>query len=167
MVDHTMFATAQSYKVPARKSSVAGALSARTGWPMIEADDHHSEANVEKQAAGIPLTDLDRADWIDNMVAEINQSGDDHMLLACSALTPYVQDRFIKELSPQTHWFLIDVSREELARRLASRSDHFMPASLLQSQFDALEDPTDEEDVFKVTIDQTLEAIVAQIVAAR
>ena len=142
------------------KSSVAGALSARTGWPMIEADDHHSEANVEKQAAGIPLTDLDRADWIESMVRTINQSGDDHMLLACSALTPYVQDRFIKELSPQIHWFLIDVSREELARRLALRSDHFMPASLLDDQLNALSAP---KDAHRINGEQSIEEICNQI----
>lgn len=142
------------------KSSIASELSAQTGWPMIEADDHHSKENVEKQAAGIPLTDLDRADWIESMVGAINHSGEERMLLACSALTPYVQDRFLKEIDPQIHWFLIDVSREELARRLNSRANHFMPASLLDDQLKALTAPA---DAHRIKGDQTIAEICNQI----
>lgn len=142
------------------KSSIASELSMQTSWPMIEADDHHSKANVEKQTAGIPLTDLDRAEWIESMVGAINHSGEERMLLACSALTPYVQDRFLKEIDPQIHWFLIDVPREELARRLNSRANHFMPASLLDDQLKALSAPA---DAHRIKGDQTIEEICNQI----
>lgn len=123
------------------KSSIAAELGALTGWSMIEADAHHSAANVAKQAAGIPLTDEDRASWIDSMIETINRDRRDHLLLACSALTPYVQNRFLSEVDRDCQWFLLDVSRQELSRRIKSRVDHFMPPSLLDDQLQALAAP--------------------------
>ena len=144
------------------KSSIAAELSALTGWPMIEADAHHSEANVAKQAAGIPLTDADRASWIDSMIEAINGDDHDHLLLACSALTPYVQNRFLEEVQPQSHWFLLDVSREELSRRLNARTDHFMPPSLLDDQLLALSAP---KLAHRINGEQTIPQICNDILA--
>ena len=142
------------------KSSIATALSDATGWVMIEADAHHSTANVEKQAAGIPLTDADRASWISSIVDTVNQSTEAHQVLACSALTPYVQNRLSDEVEPTCHWFLLDVSREELSRRLSNRPDHFMPATLLDEQLRALTVP---KRVHRVNGEQSVPQICADI----
>ncbi|MFN3211578.1 MAG: gluconokinase [Henriciella sp.] len=142
------------------KSSITEALSEATGWPMIEADDHHSDANVAKQAAGHPLTDEDRAAWIDSIVNAVNGGTETNTLLACSALTPYVQERLSGELEPECHWFLLEVSEAELARRLSSRKDHFMPASLLQDQLEALSAPN---EAHRINGEQSIERICADI----
>ena len=144
------------------KSTIAEDRSAQTGWPMIEADAHHSKANVAKQSAGIPLTDNDRTSWIDSMIETINSGDHAHALLACSALTPYVQGRFLEEIVPVTHWFLLDVSREELSRRLSARPDHFMPSSLLDDQLQALSAP---EQAHRINGEQTISQICNDILA--
>lgn len=144
------------------KSSIASALHDKTGWAMIEADAHHSKSNVEKQAAGIPLTDEDRVSWIDSMVEAINHSDQEHMLLACSALTPYVQSRFLEDIDPNCHWFLLDVSRKELSRRLNARVDHFMSPTLLDDQLNALSAP---DGAHRVDGEQTIEQICHDILA--
>mgnify|MGYP001799675422 CR=1 FL=1 len=142
------------------KSTIANALSDQNGWAMIEADTHHSSANVEKQAKGIPLTDTDRASWISSIVETINQSEAAQQVLACSALTPYVQQRLSEEVEPVCHWFLLNVSREELNRRLSSRQEHFMPASLLDDQLSALNPP---EQVQHINGEQPISQICADI----
>ena len=142
------------------KSSIAKALSTQTGWPMIEADDHHSEANVAKQAAGVPLTDADRAGWVDGLVEAVNGSDAETTLLACSALTPYVQGRLKTEINCAIHWCLLDVSRNTLATRLAARTEHFMPASLLDDQLNALSAPG---QAHRIDGEQSIDAICADI----
>ena len=124
------------------KSSVAAELSARTGWVMIEADDHHPIENVEKQRNRIPLTDDDRVVWLDRLIAAINAVEDQPIVLACSALTPYVQNRLRTETDRRTRWLLIDVPADILKQRLIDRTDHFMPAELLDSQLASLYPPT-------------------------
>jgi gluconokinase len=144
------------------KSSITEALSEATGWPMIEADDHHSEANVAKQAAGQPLTDADRAAWIGSIVDTVNGESETNTLLACSALTPYVQERLRDELQPECHWFLLEVSEAELASRLSARKDHFMPASLLQDQLMALSAPS---QAHRINGEQNIDQICANILS--
>ena len=145
------------------KSSVGQLLAKTLNVRFIDADDFHPEANVQKMAGGIPLSDEDRGPWLDQVAAAASEQP---CVVACSALKKSYRNRLRNQLD-EVRFVLLNGSFELISQRMAERSDHFMPASLLQSQFDALEDPTDEEDVFKVTIDQTLEAIVAQIVAAR
>ncbi len=129
------------------KSSIAEALSKAEGWPFVEADVHHSAANKEKMASGTPLTDADRADWVRSMGETMTAMPEDRVVLACSALTPFVQTG-LREQSGRTCLFvLLDVPKDELARRISSRADHFMPVSLLDSQLAALVPP---EDVIRV-----------------
>ena len=123
------------------KTSVATALCHRTGWTMIEADDHHPIENVEKQRQKIPLTDDDRVLWLDRLIGAINDTSDDSIVLACSALTPYVQERLRNEVDRARHWILIDVPVDVLRDRLVARTDHFMPVELLESQIASLQPP--------------------------
>ena len=123
------------------KSSVAAALADETGWPFIEADDYHSPANKQKMAAGIPLTDADRGDWVRSMGDVAAGMEADSVVLACSALTPFVQKGLREYSARDCRFVFLDVPKEELARRIAARADHFMPVSLLESQLDALTVP--------------------------
>ena len=116
------------------KSSIAEALSKAEGWPFVEADVHHSAANKEKMTSGAPLTDADRADWVRSMGETMTAMPEDRVVLACSALTPFVQTG-LREQSGRTCLFvLLDVPKDELARRISSRADHFMPVSLLDGR---------------------------------
>lgn len=125
----------------AGKSTVSAALSESFGWPMIEGDDHHPPANKAKMAAGTPLTDNDRTAWINHLVNEIRRSNEPRIVLACSALTPYVQNRLIAETERKCHWILLDTDKVTLQARVGARKGHFMPASLIDSQLATLVPP--------------------------
>jgi gluconokinase len=122
------------------KSTVMAALTARLGWPTLEGDSVHPPSNVAKMAAGIPLTDEDRRPWLEAISRWIGDRERERLssIVACSALRrPY------RELLRRGHpsvWFVsLDVPREVLESRMATRAGHFMPPSLLDSQLEALE----------------------------
>jgi gluconokinase len=125
------------------KSSIAEALSEAEGWPFVEADVHHSAANKEKMASGTPLTDADRADWVCSMGETVAEMPDSRVVLACSALTPFVQTALRQQSDRRCLFVLLDVPKAELARRISARGDHFMPVSLLDSQLASLQPPAD------------------------
>lgn len=129
----------------AGKSTVGRALADRIGAVLLDADDFHPEANRRKMAEGEPLTDADRDPWIDTLVAELAhraRSGD-RVVLACSALRRQHRVRLL-DAAPDVALVHLEVGAEELARRLASRTEHFMPADLLDSQLADLEHPSGE-----------------------
>ncbi len=142
------------------KSSIAEALSKAEGWPFVEADVHHSAANKEKMASGTPLTDADRADWVRSMGETMTAMPEDRVVLACSALTPFVQAGLREQSGRHCLFVLLDVPKDELARRISSRADHFMPVSLLESQLAALVPP---EGVIRVDGTATPIALVEDI----
>ena len=119
------------------KSTIGSALAARIGWPFIEADTFHSRAAKAKMMAGKPLDDADRAPWLAALNVELSQRAP--AVLACSALKQSYRDRLSAGLSTRFVW--IRLSRELAMQRVAGRSDHFMPASLVSSQFEAAEVP--------------------------
>ncbi len=125
------------------KTTVGRALSANLGWRFADADDYHSAANVSKMAAGIPLTDKDRAPWLlalRQAVVEWTAAGE-NVVLACSALKAAYREELVT--GPEVKLVYLKASMELIAQRLAGRSGHFMNPHLLQSQFDALEEPYD------------------------
>ncbi|MEL7136497.1 MAG: gluconokinase, GntK/IdnK-type [Pseudomonadota bacterium] len=144
------------------KTSIPSALSTRMSCLMIEADDHHPQENVDKMRSGTPLTDLDRIVWLDSLIAAINAGTGDDLVLACSALTPYVQSRLRDDTDHTCHWWLIDLPRDVLDSRMRARKNHFMPADLLDSQLASLTPPS---DVRRVHGDQTIDAICDEILA--
>lgn len=144
------------------KSTVAEAISKHMNWPMIEADDHHPCENVDKMSAGTPLTDQDRAAWLDSLIEAIKTNPSSAVVLACSALTPYVQSRLRDETSCSCQWWLIDLPREVLERRIRARQNHFMPAELIESQLASLTPP---EDVIRINGDQAISKIRDEIIA--
>ncbi|MEV0029787.1 gluconokinase [Nocardia sp. NPDC050793] len=121
----------------AGKSTIGGRLAHTLGVPFAEGDDFHPPANVAKMRAGEPLTDADRVPWLDSIaawLAERTAGG----VVSCSALKRDYRDR-LRAATPDILFVHLTASREELARRMSTRRDHFMPASLLDSQLETLE----------------------------
>jgi gluconokinase len=134
------------------KSTVAAELVARTGWEFAEGDSFHSKANVEKMASGHPLTDEDRWPWLRTLadwIGEHERAGRS-VVVTCSALKRAYRD-LLCDGHPSVHFAYIDVPKEVLAERLARRTGHYMPASLLESQLATLEPLQDDEPGFVVT----------------
>jgi gluconokinase len=143
------------------KSTVGAALASRLHWPLIDADDLHPPANVEKMRAGTPLTDEDRAPWLDRVIdaarAANAQSG--NVVVACSALKQRYRDRIAQ--AGDVRFVHLTGRPEVIAERLAARHHRYMPASLLASQIATLEAPADAIDIdIDATVDAQVQAIV-------
>lgn len=119
------------------KSTVGQALAARTGVPFADADDFHSAANVDKMRAGTPLTDEDRGPWLLS-IGEWLTRHDDGAVVTCSALKRVYRDT-LRAAAPHITFLHLDGDRETVRQRVAGRTRHFMPESLVDSQFAALE----------------------------
>lgn len=128
----------------AGKSTLGAALAAELGVPFADADDLHSDANRKKMASGTPLTDQDRAPWLDAVGARFQENRRTGLVMACSALRRVYRDR-IRAVAPDVVFVHLDGSRRLLASRAAARTDHFMPPALLDSQLATLE-PLDEDE---------------------
>jgi len=150
------------------KSTVGAALARELGWTLIDADDLHSPENVAKMAAGIPLTDDDRWPWLDRIVDELRRVTADgrSVVLACSALKQRYRDRL--ERAGDVRFVHLRGDAETIAARLANRKHRYMPATLLGSQFAALEAPGDAIDVdIRASIDAQVRTIVDALFAKR
>ncbi len=147
------------------KSSVAEALARRTGFAVEDADAFHPQANIDKMHAGIPLTDDDRWPWLRAIAAAIDRNAETGwpVIIACSALKRAYRDVLVHGRDDVRIVYLKG-PRELIARRLAARRDHFMPASLLDSQFTTLEEPTRDEPVVAIDIAAGIDAIVTDII---
>lgn len=126
------------------KSTVGARLAVDLGVEYAEGDDFHPAANVEKMAAGIPLDDADRAPWLDAVAAWMAERSGQGGVVSCSALKRAYRDR-LRAAVPDAFFLHLAAPRDELAHRLASRRDHFMPLSLLDSQLAALEPLSGDE----------------------
>ncbi|MFN3723301.1 MAG: gluconokinase [Paracoccaceae bacterium] len=144
------------------KTSVGEAMAARLGRPYRDGDDLHPALNVEKMRQGIALTDADRWPWLDLVAAELAQ--DAALIVGCSALKRIYRDRIRAGAGGQVTFVHLAGSRDLIAARMAERAGHYMPLSLLDSQFAALEPPGTDEAI-TVSIDQPLDAIVSQVLA--
>jgi carbohydrate kinase (thermoresistant glucokinase family) len=147
------------------KTTIAEGLCRRLGWQYQEGDALHPPANVEKMKSGHPLTDEDRWPWLRRIAERIDEwraagiSG----VVTCSALKRAYRDIVIGT-RPGVVLIYPRGSKELIAGRMAKRHGHFMPASLLDSQFATLEEPSPDENPLTVGIDRTPEAIVDEIV---
>lgn len=124
------------------KSTVGAALARLLKWPFFDGDKFHPESNVAKMAAGQPLTDEDRAPWLERihkLIAEKLAAGDS-LIVACSALKSAYRRALMGDL-PDVQFLYLKGERELIAQRLNDRQGHFMPAELLDSQFATLEEP--------------------------
>lgn len=125
------------------KTTVGEALAREIGCRFLDADDFHPQANVDKMAGGIPLTDEDRWPWLDIIVRELAQilARGEHAVLACSALKEAYRERLKRAGDVRIVYLKGD--QATIAARLASRQHKYMPPTLLPSQFAALEEPAD------------------------
>ncbi len=146
------------------KSTVARPLAAQLGWPFQEGDALHPPANIAKMKAGKALDDADRAPWLAAIGAWIDGQGARGQggVVTCSALKRAYRDQLARD-RPQVRFVFLRGSRALLAARVATRTGHFMPASLLDSQFATLEPPGPDENPIDVDIDQPVDAQVADI----
>jgi carbohydrate kinase (thermoresistant glucokinase family) len=134
------------------KSTIGELLAQELGATFIDGDFLHPKSNVAKMAAGTPLTDADRKPWLEAVGQKLAQAGDESLVIACSALKKSYRD-IIRAADPTARFVLLEGSRELLAERLASRTGHFMPPTLLQSQLETLErlDPDESGVVLDIS----------------
>jgi carbohydrate kinase (thermoresistant glucokinase family) len=148
------------------KSSLGQALAISLGLRYLEGDDFHPEANVRKMAGGTPLTDADRAGWLDALAAALVEPADAGvgLVLSCSALKRAYRDR-LRRAAPALRVVHLHGDPGLLAERLARRRDHYMPASLLHSQLATLEAPAPDEQALVLDIARPLDELLAQALA--
>jgi gluconokinase len=142
------------------KTTVGEMLGRELGWEFADADRFHSPANVEKMSKGIALTDADRAPWLESLRSKIQDwiAAGQNGILACSALKKSYRE--ILNVGPEVKWVYLKGTFAEIAKRVAERKGHYAKVSLVASQFEALEEPTDALDI---DVNQTPEEIAAEI----
>jgi gluconokinase len=145
------------------KSTVARALAESSGGQFLEGDAFHSPENIAKMRAGHPLSDDMRWGWLDDLAtaADAQAANGHNVFVACSALKRIYRDRLRAKVGPCT-MILLDGQRLVILDRLNSRTDHYMPPGLLDSQFRDLELPDAfEENMFCIDADQTPDAVLS------
>jgi gluconokinase len=145
------------------KSSVGQAVSDALHLPLIEGDTFHPEANREKMRAGIPLTDADRAGWLEELGRQI-AAKPDGVLLACSALKRAYRD-VLRRHRPDVRFVFLDLDRDAALKRVSERPGHFFSPTLIDSQFATLERPDGEPGVLVVSALAPVDRLVADISA--
>ena len=132
------------------KTTIASILARRLGWPFQEGDSLHPPTNIEKMKAGRPLTDDDRAPWLEKVAEWVEERLDSGQngVITCSALKRSYREVINRRGSGVVFVFL-SISEETVAARLAMRQGHFMPSTLLNSQFADLEEPTSDEPAIR------------------
>lgn len=134
------------------KSQVGQRIALRLGLPLIEGDAFHPAGNIDKMRRGLPLSDQDRAGWLERLGAELvlHTGG---AVLTCSALKVAYRG-VLRSSVPALRFVHLALSQEQALRRVAARAGHFYPPSLVASQFEALQDPSGETGV--VVVDAAL-----------
>jgi gluconokinase len=148
------------------KSTIAEGLAHRLGWRFEDGDGFHPKSNVEKMSAGHPLTDDDRWPWLQAIADEIDRVSiaGECVVVACSALKRAYRDMLVHGRDDIRIVYL-DGSKELIRSRMNARKDHFMPPTLLDSQFKTLEPPSADEKPITVSIDASVDSIIDAIVA--
>jgi carbohydrate kinase (thermoresistant glucokinase family) len=133
------------------KSTIAALLAGRLGWPFAEGDDMHPAENVAKMHAGHALTDEDRWPWLHRIGVWIDEqiAAGCSAIVTCSALKRSYRDLLRRD---EVTFVYLHGEYDQIARRLAARHGHFMPSTLLDSQFADLEEPTADEQAVRVDI---------------
>ena len=145
------------------KSTVGAALAQRLRVPFADADDFHPPANIAKMTAGHPLDDEDRYPWLEAIGAWLAEHSDGGVM-SCSALKRKYRDQ-LRRHCPDVEFVHLSGTPEVIARRQASRPGHFMPPSLLASQFQTLEPLEADERGATIDVDQSIDSIVDEYVS--
>lgn len=150
----------------AGKTTVGKRLAERLGAEFIDGDDLHSAAARAKMTAGRPLDDADRWPWLDRIAASLADPGAPRgRVIACSALKRAYRDRLRAGVGPALRFVYLEADPELMRMRVAGRRDHYMPASLVDSQFATLEPPVGETDVVTVAANVDLDAAIPRLAA--
>jgi gluconokinase len=151
----------------AGKTTIGELLARRLGWTFQEGDALHPARNIAKMKAGVALTDVDRAPWLDAIAARIDDlvAAGQSAVITCSALKRAYR-AVLARGRPQVRFVFLAGKVSTLEARVAGRRGHFMPASLLASQLATLEPPLPSEHAIEIDIDQGVDAQVSEIVAA-
>ncbi|PRY77344.1 gluconokinase [Yoonia maritima] len=145
----------------AGKSTIAAGLADAVGGVFLDGDDYHPKSNVDHMAAGHPLTDEMRWPWLDQLAAAVNTARKDKVtVFACSALKRSYRD-YLRAAVPDLKIGYLDAPYDVVSARLSARQNHYMPTSLLDSQFAALEVPVSPE--VSVSIDQPVAEIISAL----
>jgi gluconokinase len=149
------------------KSTIGAMLASALQWQFQDADWFHPASNVDKMHSGISLTDEDRWPWLNAIATWIDKTrrAGGHGVIACSALKRRYRDVLISDRADVR---LVYLKGDEtlIARRISTRHEHFMPQSLLHSQFEALEEPGPDENPITVSIEPQPREIVSRILSA-
>ena len=146
------------------KSTVGQILARRLGWSFAEGDDFHSAANVAKMASGTPLTDEDRGPWLESIRTWIDANSADSVV-TCSALRRSYRD-ILRGAQATVRFLHLSGTEQSIGARMAARTSHYMPTSLLASQVAALEPLGSDEDGVVIEITGTPEDIVTSAIKA-
>ncbi|NMP28406.1 gluconokinase [Rahnella sp. SAP-1] len=150
------------------KSTVGAAVARAINAKFIDGDDLHPRANIQKMASGHPLNDEDRAPWLERLsdAAYSLEHKNEVGIIVCSALKRRYRDA-LRKGNENILFLYLKGSEEVILQRLQARSGHFFSPDMLKSQFEALEEPAeDEPDVLRVNIDHQVEGVVKRCVAA-
>lgn len=154
------------------KTTVGQAVARRLDWEFFDADDFHTEENVDKMSRGIPLTDDDRAGWLEvlsAMIARLIREGRP-AVLACSALKRRYRDRLLRDNEGAVVVYL-SASHDVVEERIRARPGHYFDARLLDSQYADLEEPAKDVAVdaakpFRMVVDAVVERLAPYASAA-
>lgn len=149
------------------KSLIGAAFAKALGVDFVEGDEYHPVENVRRMSSGIPLTDEDRAGWLQSLAVRLREAKDagTGLVVACSALKRSYRDILRAGASPAPLRFIfLRGTRPLIAERMSARRGHFMPPALLDSQFDALEEPTPDEHAWVCDVGESPTEIVAALI---
>ena len=150
------------------KSTIAAGLAERLGVDFIEGDALHPQANVNKMAGGVPLTDEDRWPWLEAIGERIEaeRAAGTGVVVSCSALKHVYRDCLRKKVHGRVRFILLDGPRDLISSRMLGRKGHFMPQALLDSQLATLEKPGPDEDAVILDISHTVPNLLMEASAA-
>jgi gluconokinase len=148
------------------KSLIGASLARELGVDFVEGDEYHPAENVRRMASGVPLTDDDRAGWLRALAGRIRKARDagTGLVMTCSALKRSYRD-VLRADANELRFVFLRGPRALIAERVARRRGHFMPASLLDSQFATLEEPSPDEEAWVCDIRESPDDLVAALVA--
>ena len=151
----------------AGKTTVGRIVAEALGGTFVDGDDLHSDEARAKMTAGVALTDADRWPWLDRIGAALAEalSAGQTKVIACSALKRIYRDRLRAAAGPALRFVYLEAEPEMMRARVGQRPGHYMPASLVDSQFAALEPPRDEGDVVTIRADADLATAIPPLAA--
>jgi len=147
------------------KTTIGKKISIKLGIPFYDADDFHSNTNIEKMSTGVPLDDHDRLGWLQKVLLQINESNKNNgAIFACSALKEKYREILSGSYKNEVEFIFLKIDKSEATKRLKIRENHFFPMELLDNQFEILENPSNAIKVNASNdIDLVCEEIYAQI----